>query len=489
MKSENNLLFNSVVLVLYCSLIIFGIQHHELWGDEIHSWNIVKGSHTLPELFKNIRYEGHPPLWYLILFPITQFSHALIYLKAVQLVFCLGTAVLILFFSPFSKIQKVLVLCGYYFVFEYAVLARNYMPAVFIALCIAAIHPRQFKYKTNCYYFLLFLLSNVHLLGLLLAMSIHAGYCYELFRGKHRILNPVIAGMLVFLPAVYFILPPADSQLNFGFWVDQWSVSRLYLFVTVILKSMLPMPEISNPHWWNTNYLLDNDGLISRGLSVLIFIFLLFSIYLAARKSKTAFVILFTNLSLTFLLSLFFPLNTSRYVGFAFVGFMVAAWFSFFSDRPFNKNIFILLLLLQVPAGIFAVVKDYRAKFSSAETVVAMRNEIPQSAFVATDYWCLNNLAAYLDTPVYCLELKRPVSFLIWNSEMKDIIHYDYVAGLEALLNLNGNLPFYFFSIHNETELLGNESPAIKMNVKLIGYSGDAIEKSGRVFLYLVERL
>ena len=64
-----------VIFIVYAIICGYGIAHHELWGDEIHSWNIAKGSSSFFDLIINTRYEGHPPVWYTILWTISKFSH------------------------------------------------------------------------------------------------------------------------------------------------------------------------------------------------------------------------------------------------------------------------------------------------------------------------------------------------------------------------------------------------------------------------------
>jgi len=60
---------------LYLIIAGYTAAHHELWGDEIHSWNIAKGSKNFFELILNTRYEGHPPLWYTILWFVSKLTH------------------------------------------------------------------------------------------------------------------------------------------------------------------------------------------------------------------------------------------------------------------------------------------------------------------------------------------------------------------------------------------------------------------------------
>ncbi|MBR0510949.1 MAG: hypothetical protein IJJ81_00055 [Ruminococcus sp.] len=56
-----------IVLFLYTAGIIFITSFHELWFDETQAWLIAKSA-SYKEIFTYIpHYEGHPPLWHLIL--------------------------------------------------------------------------------------------------------------------------------------------------------------------------------------------------------------------------------------------------------------------------------------------------------------------------------------------------------------------------------------------------------------------------------------
>ena len=488
MKPARDTLFNFILLFFYCGFIAFVLSRHELWGDEIHSWNIVKGSHTFSELFQNIKYEGHPPFWYLYLFCFTSFSHSLACLKIAHFVFVLLTASLLLFASPFTRLEKVLILCGYYFSFEYGILARNYMPAVFFAACAIVVFQSSSRYRIPVYYVLLVLTSNVHLLGLLLAASVHVGFCYDVFLKKGKTKRHIIAGILVLLPALYFILPPSDSQLNIQFWMDQWEISRLYSFAAACVRSMFPLTDFSNPHWWNTNFFLAKKDMLSQSLAIFIFATLLFSMLTALRKNKTAMLVLCSNLLLTFLFSLVFPLTSSRYAGFIFTGFILSAWIANrVSEDQFRKNIFIFFLILQLPAGIYAVAQESEKKFSCSSSVVEMKKLIPRPALVTSDYWCLNNLSAFLDTSVFCIELDTSASYLIWNSKLKSVVNYNYPAQLQQLFERNNRRPFYFFSSHYLGELQLKQGNENQMEVMLISECTEAIVASSAVYLYCVK--
>ena len=161
------------IFILYVIILGFTIAHHELWGDEIHSWNIAKASNSFSDLISNTRYEGHPPVWYIILWSISKFTHNVYYIQLVQGIIACAIVFLILFFSQIPVLAKILIPFGYFFLFEYGVLSRNYAIGILPAFIICVILHKNFRYRIIVYYVLLFLVSNTHLLALLLACSLH----------------------------------------------------------------------------------------------------------------------------------------------------------------------------------------------------------------------------------------------------------------------------------------------------------------------------
>ncbi len=105
---------------------LIGILNHAMWRDELNGWLIARDSHTIYELFSNVKYEGHPLLWYLCLDLLNQFTHNPIAMQILHLFIATGSAYLFLKFSPFTKFQKVLFLFGYLPFYEYLLVSRNY---------------------------------------------------------------------------------------------------------------------------------------------------------------------------------------------------------------------------------------------------------------------------------------------------------------------------------------------------------------------------
>src|SRR6202042_344587 len=146
----NNLMttkwFLSAVLCLYVIGAGIGMYNHELWGDELQAWNIAKGRSNLLGVLRNTRFEGHPPAWYIVLWVISKFTHSLIFVQAVHLVIAISIVYLILFYSPYPALTKILLPFGYYFLFEYAILSRNYAMGILSGMLICLVIHREFKY-------------------------------------------------------------------------------------------------------------------------------------------------------------------------------------------------------------------------------------------------------------------------------------------------------------------------------------------------------
>ena len=158
---------------VYIAVLLLSIYNHEMWGDEIHSWNIAKGSDTFVDLLRNSRFEGHPPIWYTILWTISKFTHDLTYVQVVHGIIACASVGLIMFWSPIHVVGKILIPFGYYFLYEYSTLSRNYAVGILLAFCICLVIRKEFRFKLVVYYGLLFLMTNTHLLAIILAGSLH----------------------------------------------------------------------------------------------------------------------------------------------------------------------------------------------------------------------------------------------------------------------------------------------------------------------------
>ena len=106
------------VLGFFCLGLIL-LLRHEMWQDEWQAWLLAKESASLPELFRNLRYEGHPGLWHLGLYLVSRVTFNPLGMQLLHLLVATTAVYLFLKYSPFSRPQKILFILGYFPFYEY----------------------------------------------------------------------------------------------------------------------------------------------------------------------------------------------------------------------------------------------------------------------------------------------------------------------------------------------------------------------------------
>ena len=484
--------------LLYVAIAAGAMLHHVPWGDEIHRWNIAKGSASYADVIYNSRFEGHPPTWYTIMWIISRFTHNFLYVQVVHLVIASATVFLLLFYSPLPLLSRLLIPFGYYFLFEFAVLTRNYAIGVLLVFCICGLLRQQFKYKAILYYALLLLLSNGHLFALLLAGSLHLYYLwwnYEQYKSTKGLAGHMVAGLLVLLPSLYFIFPPSGGALAVPFWLDRWNASNIITTIQSPIRSMIPVPAWWEAHWWNTEFLMQWQAhhtwlkYVTPFLAAAIVV-LMVSLLWKSRKSLLLFG---ANLLATALVSIVvFPLGCARYAGLIFIGFLAAWWLYCYEYRTsrWQQRLFNVLLVVQIVATAIALSSEWNKPFSNFNRVGGLIAKAPAGEKLVCDYWGLNAVAAFTDRPLYCIDLQREVNFLLWDEHMARLMKlpHRYADGAAQLFQ-QGLDGFWMISSGSPAELAKVDDLFQQTyNVALTDSVGGAIEKGGNVYLYRVEK-
>jgi hypothetical protein len=151
-----------LLLVLYAAATLFLALHHEPWRDEADSWLIVNNA-SLSEIFRWTRYAATPPLWYLLLKPLTWLGLPYFSQTALHLVLAWIAAAVLLFAAPFTRLTKVLYLASFYPIYQYSVIARSYVLTSLLLFIATAFYPYRRDHPIRYAIVLVLLLnSNVH---------------------------------------------------------------------------------------------------------------------------------------------------------------------------------------------------------------------------------------------------------------------------------------------------------------------------------------
>lgn len=485
-----------LIFAVYLVVAAFTMSHHELWGDELHSWNLAKSSNSFWELMQNRRYEGHPPVWYILLWGITRVTHNPEYMQWVH--FCIASLVayLILFRSPWPLMIRILIPFGYYFLYEYAIISRNYAPGLLAGFLLCTILQKEFRYRLLVYYLLLFVMSYTHLLALILAGCIHLYFLLSAAESKKKpsfiVLHSLLGGIIA-ASAIYLIKPPADSDLSISSWISRWNTSQLLISLQAPLRAFVPLPAWWEYNFWNHPALLELN-VHYKAFKIINLLCSLGLVLLGAyvlKKDRKALLLYLANIAGTITAGNIYPLITQRYAGFIFIGFMVALWLYYYK-RPLGrskKRLVGLLLVVQLIAGIFIVYKDINLPFSKAYSAKELLSKVPPGAALVTDYWALTALAGYTDKPYYCVDLEQEASFILWGSDMVHMRKNTnrYYNGINSFMQKLELKEVYMVST-SDTTVLYEIDPKLFTDLKidLIERRTGAIEKWSNLYLYRI---
>ena len=160
-----------LLLAVYLAVNMALILHHENWRDEAQAWQIA-GLLDLKGPFAQLKYEGHPCLWYLILMPFAKLHAPFGSMNGISLVLMAVAAWLVLTRAPFSMPVRVLTVFSGFFLYYYPVISRSYALVPPLLALLALCYSRRME-KPLPYGILLALLTQTHIymLGLSAALS------------------------------------------------------------------------------------------------------------------------------------------------------------------------------------------------------------------------------------------------------------------------------------------------------------------------------
>lgn len=455
---RNHAAFTALIVITFLFLGLLGILNHEIWRDEAQAWLIARDSSSIINLFENLRYEGHPALWYLLLYWLTRFTHNPIAMQVLHIM--LATAVVYLFvrYSPFTTLQKIFFSFGYFALFEYALISRSYVLAFLLVLLFCIL----FRKRPNNYPLLsvlLFFLSNTSFYGLVLAFSLGTALILEYILERKKIefssikQSTRIISLLVFIlgmtAAVVQLLPPPDSGYAWDIGIKASDVVAGSLYprkfvqaVSIIWNSYVPIPIPFKLNFWNTNILFAFP--IKAPLWAFLFsLGLLFaSIMLLIHKPFPLFAYLCGTLGIIAFTYLKFP-GSLRHHGHLFILFLACLWISSYYDKSdllssflnrrlrgiadfldkYKNQLLTIILAAHLIAGIFAYSVDLFYPFSSSKEAARFikKQQMSDLVIVGSEDKKISPLSALLDKKIYYPESNTFGSFVVLNNQRKRV--------------------------------------------------------------------
>jgi hypothetical protein len=410
-------------MVHFC-IVALGIAHHEIWVDEAQAWLLARDSGSIVELLRNMRYEGHPASWHILLWGLSRFTRDPAAMQLLHLLIATASVYLLGRFAPLPRAHKVLIAFGYFFVYEFAVISRGYALGVLSLFGLLALFPhRRESYLPLAA--MLFLMANTSVYGLILSMALGATLLLEwvgddeLRRrlGEKKVavgLSIVIAsaGMAV---SIAQMTPPPDAPFTGAALRDEipWHRAAAHTMATV-WNAYAPLPDFQTPHLWSTNLLDGSPGL--RPLAALLSIAIVVgAATIFARRRLVLFLfVLGTGGLLAFI---FWKVTgTLRHHGHLFVLFVACYWLARLCSpapwnhaedtvlrRPWERWFVLAILVVQLGAGATLWIADaYRTFDGGRETASRIEEQgLDGLVWFGDPAPHANVVAAFADRSIY----------------------------------------------------------------------------------------
>ncbi len=202
------------LFLLYIAIIAPMIAQHAVWRDEGNVWVVLRDA-PLTQLIHY--YDGHPPLWFVVNFPLARLGFNVSAMQWLNGFFAAGFAWLLLFRAPFPLwIRAGLLLCVP-FGYQYSVVARGYGLMTMLWFCLAALYPHRLKHPLWMG-LVIGLLFNSELFAVVPALIILGYFIYDAHTSltwRQWIPACAISGLLGFI-ALLALIPP--SLINMGLY-------------------------------------------------------------------------------------------------------------------------------------------------------------------------------------------------------------------------------------------------------------------------------
>jgi len=167
-----------LLFLLWCAVVVLGTLRHEFWRDEVRALSLARGATSLPDLFRLLKDEGHPALWYLLLHAGYVVTSSNWVLPILSLAAAMGAVAILIFRAPLPLWLKALFVFGRMPLYECSVVARNYGISILLLFTFAWLY-RQPRRRPVWMGVVLACLANTNIHSLLLAGLLMAFWLWD----------------------------------------------------------------------------------------------------------------------------------------------------------------------------------------------------------------------------------------------------------------------------------------------------------------------
>jgi hypothetical protein len=407
-------------------LLLFWAQlaHHEMWRDELNAFGIAASAGSFRHLIFLIHYEGHPWLWYGLLWLVSKITLQPAGMKVLEAVIGTATYLVLGLWSPFSRVEKLMLFLSYFVCFEYTVMSRMYGLMLLFALLYVrrrALKPRGVLGNAA----LLGVLANTDLTGLVLSGALLLEFVWCLWNAPRdtaegALKQPARRGRLAAALAIYGVCvltsvlslwpSPDISQGTSGYAFKVWTFSNLVGASINYIDVPYFATMTGRPHeFWNPMS-PGHPILFKLALPVVLALY-----WLCLRRYRNLLVLEGAAILCMVLVGDLVYMGNMRNFGTTVVAFIACLWLI----RAAGNRIpwaGMVLLGLTVLAGVDAEAEQWMRPFSNAKnTAIWLKQQgLDRLPWVGAKDTSVIGVAEQAQRPIYQLECNCMDSILLF---------------------------------------------------------------------------
>lgn len=410
-KGKKDFIFNVIIVLLWGALTLFFAMHHEIWRDEAQAWLVVRDL-DLAGIIRHVRTEGHPLLWYFLLFPLAKLHLGVLSMQVLNWLLIFAGGVFFVFKSPFNKFVKSAFLFGSGMFYLLPSFSRSYSLIPILIFILAYFYPKR---RTNPYIYalLLILIANTHVIMFGFVSSLCLLYLYELVTekdsaNKKAVTISLTAAALSLLAIVLYLSGVRAEHI----YVSVYETTTLAVFNS-----------------WAA-YL---SGISLGWFTVLFYLAALGAFGFLLKRSPKMFFVFTTSVISQFIIYRwiwrFLPQRAfTILLILMFCLWVVLASKEFSAKEKLVNNIFtsifaVVFFLSTFTPGIKFILMDLRMEYSDSKNAAQFINEnIPSDAVIVSTYDLITSgILAYLpERKFYSAEYETFYTYSLWTMTKQD---------------------------------------------------------------------
>jgi hypothetical protein len=482
--SRTRFAVGDILFLLLLALNVTRTLRHAMWRDELQIFQLGANSRTLVELWTNLRYEAHGILWDALVWGVAHVTANPMWMQVAHATIAAAIWLIVYRASPFTRLEKFLLLLSYFLFFEYFVVARSYALAVLCGFGFVAL--RQYRPASLLVpWLVLGLMANLVAHATIWSIALALVFAFEEWRYDMRFL----LGGALYLALLAFGIATMVPAPDYGPWTAEpaFDLDNLNNALATMLGGFLPLdpgwphavrafltePHAPVPFFWNPLPIQPVLAVTSADASHLLRLAAILAVpigfcALLAGRRVLEFCLAYAGIMVFAVLWHF--TGASRHNGLVFVAFVAAVWAARTREpHPPLSLPFVALLGVNALGGVMTLGSEFNTFSQSHNAARWIESNNLALPLIGQRDAQVSSVAGYLGRPVYYLECECRGTFILWNGRRQSPLSTEqFRARLARALDCEGSTAILIRS----RPLSADELPSGAISTLLESFTG-----------------